>query len=48
MIDGDSDSRVSDVLLHLAQEEKDTAKYAWIAHVEQHGCHDGAQGEGLG
>ena len=48
VIDGDSDSRVSDVLLHLAQEEKDTAKYAWIAHVEQHGCHDGSQGEGLG
>ena len=46
VIDGDSDFSRFDVLLHLAQEKKDMAKYAWIAHVEQHGCHDGEQSEG--
>jgi hypothetical protein len=37
-IDDDPDFSRFDVLLHLAQEKKDTAKYAWIAHVETHGC----------
>jgi hypothetical protein len=31
-----------DVLLHMAQERKERAKYAWIAHVEEHGCHEGS------
>jgi len=31
-----------DVLLHMAQERKEKAKYAWIAHVEEHGCHEGS------
>lgn len=31
-----------DVLLHLAQDRKDRAKYAWIAHVEEHGCQEGS------
>jgi hypothetical protein len=26
------------MLLHLAQEKKDNAKYAWIEHVESHHC----------
>jgi len=30
-----------DVLIHMAQEKKDLAKYAWIAHVEAHHCHEG-------
>jgi len=38
VIDDDLDFSRFDVLLHLAQEKKDTAKYAWIAHVETHGC----------
>ena len=38
VIEGDSDFSRFDLLLHYAQEKKDTAKYAWIAHVESHGC----------
>lgn len=38
VIDGDSDFGRLEVLLHMAQERKDQAKYAWIAHVEEHGC----------
>jgi len=38
VIEGDPDFSRFDVLLHLAQEQKDMAKYAWIAHVETHGC----------
>jgi hypothetical protein len=37
-IEDDQDFSRFDVLLHLAQEKKDTAKYAWIAHVETHRC----------
>jgi hypothetical protein len=40
--DGDSDFTRFDVLLHLAQEKKEQAKYAWIAHVEEHGCQEGS------
>jgi hypothetical protein len=38
VIEDDPDFSRFDLLLHLAQEKKDTAKYAWIAHVETHGC----------
>ena len=31
-----------DALLYLAQNRKEQAKYAWIAHVEEHGCHEGS------
>jgi len=41
VIEGDGDFTRFDVLLHLAQERKDQAKYAWIAHVEEHRCHEG-------
>ena len=34
----DPDFSRFDVPLYRAQEEKDKAKYAWIAHVETHGC----------
>jgi hypothetical protein len=37
-IEDDPDFSRFDVLLHFAQEKKDMAKYAWIAHVESHGC----------
>ena len=40
--DADSDFMRFDVLLHVAQEQKEQAKYAWIAHVEEHGCHEGS------
>jgi hypothetical protein len=38
VIEGDPDFSRFDLLLHYAQEKKDMAKYAWIAHVESHGC----------
>jgi hypothetical protein len=38
VINGDADFSRFDLLLHMAQEQKDMAKYAWIAHVESHGC----------
>jgi hypothetical protein len=38
LIEDDPDFSRFDLLLHFAQEKKDTAKYAWIAHVETHGC----------
>jgi hypothetical protein len=38
VIEGDADFSRFDLLLHVAQEKKDSAKYAWIAHVESHGC----------
>jgi hypothetical protein len=38
VIEDDPDFSRFDLLLHFAQEKKDTAKYAWIAHVERHGC----------
>jgi hypothetical protein len=40
VIDGDADFARFDLLLHYAQEKKDTAKYAWIAHVEEHRCNE--------
>lgn len=39
--EGSGDFTRFDILLHAAQEKKDRAKYAWIAHVENHGCHEG-------
>jgi hypothetical protein len=38
VIDDDQDFSRFDLLLYLAQEKKDAAKYAWIAHVESHRC----------
>ena len=40
VIDGDPDFARFDVLLHVAQERKEQAKYAWIAHVESHHCEE--------
>jgi hypothetical protein len=41
VIDGDPDFGRFDVLMHFAQQKKDTAKYAWITHVESHHCEEG-------
>lgn len=38
VIEGDPDFPRFDVLLHFAQDRKEKAKYAWIAHVESHHC----------
>lgn len=37
-IEDDRDFSRFDVPLHFAQEKKELAKYAWIAHVDSHGC----------
>jgi len=40
VIEGDSDFSRFDVLIHMAQEEKEGAKYAWISHVDSHHCEE--------
>jgi hypothetical protein len=40
VIEGDSDFARFDVLLHIAQERKEMAKYAWIGHVDSHHCEE--------
>jgi hypothetical protein len=34
----DDDFSRFDLLLHLANERKDLAKYAYLQHVDEHGC----------
>lgn len=38
LIDGDPDFARFDLLIYMATEKKDQVKYAWLSHVEQHGC----------
>ena len=38
VIAGERDLSRFDDLILVAQEKRETAKYAWIAHVEQHRC----------
>jgi hypothetical protein len=38
VIDQDSEFSRFDDLIHMARENKDNAKYALIAHVENHHC----------
>ena len=38
IVDGDSECQRFDLLIHLANEEKQSAKYAYLRHVESHGC----------
>ena len=37
---GDRDFARFDILICLAQERKEAAKYTWIAHVESHRCEE--------
>lgn len=41
VIDGGCDFTRFDVLLHFAQSKKERVKYAWMAHVHEHRCHEG-------
>ena len=41
VIAGDPDFTRFDVLLHIAQEKKEMAKYAWMGHIEAHQCGEG-------
>ncbi len=38
IVDGETDAGRFDLLIHLANERKNDAKYAYIAHCEHHGC----------
>jgi CheY-like chemotaxis protein len=38
IIDGDADCSRFDLLIHMANERKQQAKYAYLRHVESHGC----------
>lgn len=38
IVEGDDDSSRFDLLIHMANEKKQVAKYAYIRHVESHGC----------
>jgi len=36
VVDGDSDPHRFDILIHIAKERKQTAKYAYVHHLETH------------
>ncbi len=38
IIEGDNESERFDLLIHVAGEKKQLAKYAYVRHVETHGC----------
>ncbi len=38
VVDGDQECYRFDVLIHMANEKKQHAKYAYLRHVELHGC----------
>ena len=38
IVSGDSDSDRFDLLIHMANERKHAAKYAYLHHLETHGC----------
>jgi hypothetical protein len=38
VIQGDSECNRFDLLIHMANERKQQAKYAYLRHVESHGC----------
>jgi hypothetical protein len=44
IIDGDTECSRFDLLIHMANERKQSAKYAYLRHVDAHGCskHDAA------
>jgi hypothetical protein len=45
IIEGDSECSRFDLLIHMANERKQLAKYAYLRHVDAHGCanHDAAK-----
>jgi hypothetical protein len=38
IVGGDPDSDRFDLLIHMANERKNEAKYAYLRHLETHGC----------
>ena len=43
LVDGDEDARRYELLIHMAGEKRQAAKYAYLRHVEEHGCEKAAQ-----
>jgi len=39
IVEGDEDCARFDILIHLANEQKQMSKYAYLRHVEAHGCY---------
>src|SRR4051812_21476177 len=38
VVAGDSDAERYELLIHLAGEKRQAAKYAYLSHIEAHGC----------
>ena len=38
IVQGDPECNRFDLLIHMANEKKQEAKYAYLRHVESHGC----------
>lgn len=38
IVEGDGESHRFDLLIHMANEQKQNAKYAYLRHVQSHGC----------
>jgi hypothetical protein len=38
IVEGDANATRFDVLIHELSEQKQNAKYAYLAHLQQHGC----------
>jgi chemotaxis family two-component system response regulator Rcp1 len=38
IVEGDTECNRFDLLIHMANEQKQSAKYAYLRHVESHGC----------
>ena len=38
LVSGDPDSERFEVLIHIANEKRQAAKYAYLTHLEAHGC----------
>jgi hypothetical protein len=38
IVEGDANATRFDVLIHEVSERKQSAKYAYLAHLHQHGC----------
>src|SRR5207253_330215 len=43
LVDGDEDPTRYELLIHMAGEKRQAAKYAYLRHVEEHGCEKAAQ-----
>jgi hypothetical protein len=47
LVEGDTDSGRFDILIHEANEQKQNAKYAYLNHLQVHGCSSGRDLENI-